>query len=270
VSIITISRGSFSGGKTLAECLAQKLEYRCIDRDVIVERAAAHGVSHEELRAALDKPPGFLDRFSHKKYLYLTLIQAALTEEVKDGRAVYHGNAGHLLLRGGGPVFRVRIIAPMEFRIQMCIDRLKFTRAEAINYIQTMDNDRRRWTQYLYGVDWGNPSLYDVVLNLENIPIDDACETVSGMVRRQSCFEYGPECRQSMEDLALASRVKAAVALNSATAHIEVDVRAEHGHVRFKGRIPNVEVVEEVRRVATRVPGVADVSLDDVTSATPV
>ncbi len=57
MSVITISRGTFSGGKTLAECVAQKLGYRCVDREVIVERAAASGVSQEDLRAAMEKPP---------------------------------------------------------------------------------------------------------------------------------------------------------------------------------------------------------------------
>ena len=85
MSVITVSRGSFSGGKTLAECLAQKLGYRCIGREAIVERAAASGVSHEELLDALLKPPGFLERFQHKRYQYLTLFQAALAEEVITG-----------------------------------------------------------------------------------------------------------------------------------------------------------------------------------------
>jgi hypothetical protein len=38
--IITISRGTFSGGKDVAECLAGKLGYPCISREVIVEAAA--------------------------------------------------------------------------------------------------------------------------------------------------------------------------------------------------------------------------------------
>ncbi len=117
MSVITISRGSFSGGKTLAECLAVKLGYRCIGRETIVERAAAGGVSHDELLAALLKPPGFLERFGHKRYQYLTVFQAALAEEVRDGNVVYHGNAGHLMLKGAPPVLRIRIIAPIEMRL---------------------------------------------------------------------------------------------------------------------------------------------------------
>jgi hypothetical protein len=63
MSVITVSRGSFSGGKALAECLAARLGYRCVGREAIVERAAASGVSHQHLLDALLKPPGFLDRF---------------------------------------------------------------------------------------------------------------------------------------------------------------------------------------------------------------
>ena len=162
MSIITISRGSFSGGKMLAECLAARLGYRCIERDVIVERAAASvsGVTQNELREALEKPPGFLDRFKHKRYLYLALIQAALIEEVRTGKAVYHGLAGHLLLKGGPHLLRTRIIAPMSFRIDMVQERLRYSRSEAIAYIDKMDDQRRKWTQFLYGVDWGGRATH--------------------------------------------------------------------------------------------------------------
>ena len=41
MSMITISRGSFSSGKILAEFLARRLGSRCIDRDIIVESKGA-------------------------------------------------------------------------------------------------------------------------------------------------------------------------------------------------------------------------------------
>ena len=37
MSIITISRGSFSKGKEVAEKLAEKLNYECISRDILIE-----------------------------------------------------------------------------------------------------------------------------------------------------------------------------------------------------------------------------------------
>jgi cytidylate kinase len=200
MSVITVSRGSFSGGKALAECLACDLAYRCVDREAIVERAAASGVSQEELLDALLKPPGFLERFRHKRYQYLALFQAALAEEVKAGKVVYHGNAGHLMLRGASPVLRVRIIAPIEKRLSMLQERLKMGRNEALAYIQKVDRDRRNWTHYLYGVNWEDPALYDLVLNLERYEIEEACEVVATAARQQKCFEFNGECQAEMED----------------------------------------------------------------------
>lgn len=264
MSIITISRGTFSGGKLLAECVADKLGFRCVDRDVIVERAAAYGVSQEELRDALQKPPTFLDRFKHKRYLYLVLIQAALTEEVRTGKAVYHGNAGHLLLKGGGAhILRTRIIAPLEFRVRMAQQRLKMSRAEVIDYIQKMDQERRKWTQYLYGVDWGDPALYDMVLNLEYVDVSEACEIIAATVR-QRCFEFTPECQAMMDDLALASRLRANLAINPATSHLELDVNAHGGRVSIKGRLSSLDDLAEVERMAKETPGLTALDLDEL------
>lgn len=265
MSVITISRGSFSGGTMLAGCLSKSLGYRCVDREVIVERAAAHGVSQEELRDALQKPPTFLERLQHKKYLYLVLIQAALAAEVRTGKAVYHGNAGHLLLKGGPHVLRVRIIAPLDFRLNMAQERLKLSRSEALDHINRMDQDRRKWAQYLYGVDWGDPANYDIVLNLESIDISEACATVSTLAR-QKCFEFTACCQAAMDDLVLGSQVRSELALDEATSHLEFDVIAKEGSVRIHGAVNNMREVTEIQRIVSSVPGVTALNLDELVS----
>ena len=120
MSVVAISRGSFVGGKRLAEHLAQELDFRCVDREVIIDKVAVAGLSHDDLREALTRAPSLFDRWiTHRKHLYLALLQAALAEEVRDGGVVYHGYAGHLLLDGAGPVFRVRVVASEEFRLNL-------------------------------------------------------------------------------------------------------------------------------------------------------
>lgn len=268
MSVITISRGSFSGGKALAECLACDLGFRCVDREVIVERAAASGVSQDELLDALLKPPGFLERFKRKRYQYLTLFQAALAEEVKTGKVVYHGNAGHLLLRGASPVLRVRIIAPIEKRLAMLQARLKMSRNEALSYIHKVDRDRKNWTQFLYGVNWEDPALYDLVLNLEGYEIEDACPIVATAARKQKCFEFKGECQAQMEGLAVASRVRANLAINPPTSHLEFEVAAHNGVVSIRGKVADTDELEEVKRVALAAPGVTSLNLDGMAMPT--
>ena len=267
MSVVTISRGSFSGGKMLAECLASRLAYRCIDRDVIVERAAARGVSQDELLDALLKPPTFLDRFRHKRYLYLALIQAALAQEVRTGKVVYHGNAGHLLLKGAAPVLRVRIIAPLEFRLATVESRLKLSPQEGLAYINKVDEGRRKWTEFLYGVNWEDPALYDLVINLEHMTVEEACNILEAVVTKHKCFQFTSDCQAAMDGLALASQVRAELAVDPSTSHLEVEVTASQGAVRIKGKLTRPEEQEDVRRVALAVPGLTSLNLDDLISS---
>lgn len=268
MSVITISRGSFSGGKTLAEFLAKKLGYRCIDRDVIVERAAVHGVSQEDLHEALEKPPTILERFSHKRYKYLALIQAALTEEVKDGKVIYHGLAGHLLLGGGLHILRTRLIAPLDYRVRMLQERLHYSNSEALSYIAKMDEQRRKWVSFLYGVDWRDPALYDLVINLEYMTMETAAHIVVAAVHRR-CFELTPACRQALQDLALASRVKAELAIAPATEGLELEVTAHTGVVAVRGRLVALDQLQDVEQLAGAVPGVVRLDLERLSLPVP-
>ena len=63
MAIITISRGTFGGGKELAESIAGRLGYRCISREELLTNTASQYVVPEGgLRAALDTKPGLLEQ----------------------------------------------------------------------------------------------------------------------------------------------------------------------------------------------------------------
>jgi len=261
--IITISRGSFGGGTKLAECLASALGYRCLSREAVAEKAVPPGISQEQLLDALSKPPGFLDRFKHERYQFVVLFQAALAEEVRSGKVVYHCNAGHLMLQGISPLLKVRVIAPLESRVAMVQERLKLSRSEAEAYIHKVDVDRRNWTRFLYGVNWEDPALYDVVVNLGLMSADDACAMISAAAQRQ-CFKSPGDWRIQLEDLVMGSRVRANLAMNPATSHLEFDVTSRHGKVSILGRVTKVEEFEELKRVAQGVPGIESLDLSEV------
>jgi cytidylate kinase len=259
MAIITISRGTFSGGKALAESLCRKLGYRSIDRDLLVQKAATRKVSAYDLRAALEFPPAFPGRFNHTRYIYLALIQAALAEEVREGCAVYHGLAGHLLLKGAPGLLRLRIIAPMEYRIRMAQERLNLSRGEVAAHIEAIDRDRRQWTHFLYGLDWADPSQYDLLINLEAIHVEQACQAVASLVETGD-FRPSTESRAAMDDLALASRVRAALAQDPYTVNLEFEVESHGGSVYVRGDC--VEEVAAVQRVVSSVPGVMGLTVD--------
>jgi osmotically-inducible protein OsmY len=263
MSVIAISRGSFLGGKRLAERLAQDLGFRCVDREVIIDKVAAAGVSHDDLREALTRPPSLFDRWiTHRKHVYLALLQAALAEEVKDGNVVYHGYAGHLLLEGAGPVFRVRVIASTEFRLNIAQRELEMNRDRALAYLHEVDRDRARWTHALYGVNWDDPCHYDMVLNLGHLfDIEEASKVLANAVRENKCLEFTPARKAAMHDFALASRVNAALVSNRPTDVLHLKVKSLNGVISIEGTLDDDEQIKEVERVARSVPGIKDVLL---------
>jgi hypothetical protein len=109
-------------------------------------------------------------------------------------------------------------------------------------------------------VDWGDPALYDMVLNLEHVTIDDACGIIASAVAER-CFEFTPECQQRMDDLALGSRVRAALAIDASTQDLEVEAVAHSGAVALRGAVSTIAQLEDVRRVASATPGVTSLDL---------
>jgi osmotically-inducible protein OsmY len=262
--VVTISRGVFSGGEALAVCLAGRLGCRCLGREELVQYAAAGGVSEKELLEAMLKSPGLLERLRPKRRLYLTLIQAALAEQAATGELVYHGNAGHLLLQGAGPVLRVRIVAPLEFRLAQARERPGLGPEEAAALIARKEDESRKWTRYLYGAEWGDPILHDLVINLKHVTLEQACEVVAGMAGLE-CFAFTVERRTIMKDFALASRVRAVLCLDAGTMKLDLNVSCRAGVVQVRGFVGSRRGIREVQRVARAVPGVRRLDLDDLT-----
>lgn len=64
MAIITISRGCFSHGKQLAECVAERLGYECISQEVLLEASKAFDIPETRLFDALHDAPGFFERIT--------------------------------------------------------------------------------------------------------------------------------------------------------------------------------------------------------------
>ena len=256
--IITISRGSLSGGTALAERVAQRLGYGCVSREVLVEAAAKYGVPEPTLAAFLDKVPGFWERWTVSRRLYLLFIQASMCAFAQQGNLVYHGHAGHLLLQGIGHVLKVRLIAPLAYRLTAVMAQQGLSPKAAFHYIQRVDEERWRRMRDLFEVDWRDPALYDVVVNLAEMSLETAADVVGYLAQHP---EYQPTAasRKALDDLTLRCRVQAAIAAHPATLGIMVEAQADGGRVRLAGVVEFNELEADIIHIAQTVPGVQEV-----------
>lgn len=208
MAIITISRGTLSGGRAVAERLAQKLGYPCVGREILQEAARALGAPEEDLSGTLEAPPSRWARLTEERKRYLLAVQAALAEHCTSGELVYHGLAGQFLLRDVPGVLAVRLIAPLEMRVEALRDaHHRLTLKAAEEFIHNVDEDRRRWVKLMYQADVEDPSLYDLTVNLQSISVETASEIIAAAAA-QPQYQVTDGVKHSLEAFARACREK--------------------------------------------------------------
>jgi len=209
MSIITISRGSYSRGVEIAEMVAERIGYRCLARDVLIEASKEFNIPEVKLTQTLEDTPSFFERFTQEKKKYISYIQAALINHFKADNIVYHGLAGHFFVKDIPHVLKVRIITDLEYRIKFVMERDKITRDKAIDFLDEIDSSRRKWGQYLYGINLEDPSLYDIVINIEKLSLEVAVDIICGMVTWEK-FQTTPESQKEMDKQRRLVRLKKA------------------------------------------------------------
>jgi cytidylate kinase len=210
VSIVTISRGSYSRGKEVAEKVAEKLGYDCLSRDVVLEAAKQLHIPEVKLIRALHDAPSILDRLIGGKEKYVAEFRNVLLSFLKKDNVIYHGLAGQFFVKGVPHVLKVRILADIDYRVFEEMKRENISEKEAYRIITSDDEERRRWSLHLYGIDTWDPTLYDLVLKIGVLTVDCAVDIIVNAMN-QPCFETTAESQQKLRDLALISDVDARI-----------------------------------------------------------
>jgi cytidylate kinase len=191
--------------------VAARLNYECVGRDALLEASETFNIPEIKLLEAIRDAPSVLGRFTYGKERYISYIQAALLNKMQKDNIVYHGLAGHFFLKNISHVLKVRIIADLEDRIayKMKLEG-NLSREETQRLIKKIDEERIKWSQYLYGIDTRDSSLYDLVIHIKPITVEDAVDIICDTARRER-FQTTTESQQAMNDLVTAASVKAAL-----------------------------------------------------------
>ncbi len=254
MAIITISRGSYTKGKEIAEEVARKLGYECLSRDILLEASEHFDIPEIHLVRALHDAPSVLERFNHGRERFVAFIENAFLEHVSDDNVVYHGLAGHFFLKGVDHGLKIRIIADLEERVQLEMDRTGVDEARARQILKKDDYERRRWALALYGIDTRDPILYDMVLNVGGMALECAVEIIS-RAAVTPCFETTVESQAALQNLVLASRVK--VALVEEWPTVRASVSGGVGYVDLEAPMADrKEVRRRVAELASEVDGI--------------
>ncbi len=190
---ITIERQYGSGGKTIGQMLAERLQIPCYDRDIITMASENSGInaslfSDERLKPGFWKHikrkyqdslpiPPEQDGFVADDNLYR--YQADMIRQLAEqGPCVLIGRCADHILRERKDVVRVLVHAPEAFCLQEAAKVDSLPEQELKRKIAETDTYRAKYYRYYTGQDWLNASNYDIALNSAVLGFEGTADTL--------------------------------------------------------------------------------------------
>ena len=179
---ITVERSYASGGHEIAKTLAEKLNYRIYDHEVLVETCKRLDMPYVML-AEMDEKLPLKNPFSMSGEKYMPLEEQIfntekeiILEAVKEPGAVFIGRCACEILKDYNPL-KVYITADDYFRKKRAIEVEKIEPDNVESTIQKFDNRRKKFFTAHANAKWGTPEYFDIILN-SGVLGHDACVDV--------------------------------------------------------------------------------------------
>lgn len=207
--VITVESQLGSNGEQIARLVADALDFRCLDEEII-DRAAREGgvppkaiadAEHTQSRlaralAAFASNPGSalgawclgaspVVNPAYTADRYRKLIDEVLRSLAKDGNAIVIGHAGHMSLRKRWDTLRVLTVASDSRRILRIQDAFSATKEHAAEIARRADAERKEYFARTYGEHWLSPTLYDLCINTDHSTAVEAAHLICEAARRR-------------------------------------------------------------------------------------
>lgn len=237
MAIITISREMGSGGIPIVQEAADKLGYRLIDGDAIEDIAPKYGLTREVLTQIDEKPPAFIEHLDRQIELGMNRIQLIVLEQALKGDVIIYGRGGQDLLNGIDNVFRVRVIAPFDLRVERWAEREWIDPDLAYSLVRKSDQQRAGFIKYYHDRDWEDPIYYDLVINTAKLSEETAIKQIVEGVYDANLLEKKAASKDRLRDLIIQKKIQIARLADERIEDMTFQITVENGHVTLDGHV---------------------------------
>ena len=253
--IIALTQEMGSLAKEVALRIAELGNLQVLRHEVVENVATRMQVPPSLLRRLREGKAGLRERRSADPQRLAIYTAEEVFSHAQRGNVVLRGWGATCLLRPVSHVVRVRVTRPFAQRVQWVMDDIGSDDREAAEQeVRRSDAAHAARMHAQFGVTWGDPLLYDAVLNTDRLSVDSCVEQIRALAALPE-FQETPQSRQTLANLAIAARVRAALKANEATRDVDVNIVARDGRVQLAGLVLNESERSEAERVAATIAG---------------
>jgi cytidylate kinase len=257
--VVALTQGMGSLAQDIAEQLARDLNLSTLQHEVAEHVAQKMHVSKSlisRIRAGKAGPIERLRTDSHEVAVYTA---EDVLEAAARGNVVIRGWGATQLLRPVPHIPCIRVMRPFEKRVEWLMKELDTDDRElAEKEIRRSDHANATRMHDQFGVHWGDPVLFDLVLNTDRLSVDTCVQLIKDLLKRPE-FAEADASRTLLQGMALSAHVRAALSAHEETNAVDVLIESQEGRVTLRGIVANDAEKTAAQRVAAGVPGVASV-----------
>jgi len=190
--VITISREPGSGGSEIARRLAKALDMDLIGAQIIQHVADSAKMSRKVIESLDEKEVSFRDTLLASLFgeyrpwpgEYLQHLTRVIGTIGVFGNTIIVGRgASHILPRE--KAFKVRIIAPLEYRVKYFMEDRGYSKTEAEQYVVKTENNRKAFVRKYFNADVADPKHYDIVINTGGMSLEAATQAIIAAFKKR-------------------------------------------------------------------------------------
>ena len=190
--IITIGRQHGSSGREIARLLAEKLNYKCYDKE-IVDEAANHSDFSRDLIDAFDEKRmsafilhaggyGLNENFRLNMQVVSGQFEA-MRNIAEKGNCIFVGRCADYILRDHDDLISVFILGDMDERLKCLERRQGLDEVEARKKIKEVDKDRSSFYRYYSDQTWGDAQNYDMCINSSKLGVEGTVQVILDYIK---------------------------------------------------------------------------------------
>jgi len=257
--VIAMTQEMGSLAKDVSLQLAQTCQLAIMRHEVLENVAGRMHVPGSLISRLREGKAGLVERLTTDKERVAVYTAQEVFDLADKGNIVLRGWGATCLLRPVRHVLRVRVTRPFRQRVAWLMEHLGTDdESFAEDEVRRSDNAHASRMHDQFGVTWGDPLLYDLVLNTDRVSVESCVEQIRQLASRPE-FQETAESRAMLADLALNARIRAALKDHESTRDININIESKNGKAVLSGIVINAHESAEAARVASTVAGIVSV-----------
>jgi cytidylate kinase len=254
--VIALTQGMGSLAQDVAEALAEELGLATLQHEVAERVANKMHVSKSLINRLRSGKAGLIEGLRTDRHALAVYTAEEVLEAAARGNVVIRGWGATQLLRSVAHIPCVRIMRPFEKRVEWLMKELDTDdRGLAEVEIHRSDQANASRMKQQFGVHWGDPVLFDMVINTDRLSVQTCVEQIKGLLQRPE-FAETEDSRSMLQGMALSAHVHAALSADEQTRAVDVSIESRDGQVMLRGIVADDAEKAAAVRVAAAVPGV--------------